>query len=155
MEERLAYAKAAPAGYQALLPLHRYVEGCGLEPLLLELVRMRASQLNGCAYCLDMHGQDARALGEREQRLYTLSAWREAPFYAARERAVLLWTEQVTLIGQEQVPDAVYEEVSRHFSPEELVNLTLAVILINAWNRLAISFRTVPGTYQSKKKPLA
>ena len=107
------------------------MEECGLEPLLLELVRMRASQINGCAYCLDMHGKDARALGESEQRLYTLSAWREAPFYTPRERAALLWTEELTLLNERHVPDAVYEEVRPHFSEEELVNLTLAIVAIN------------------------
>jgi alkylhydroperoxidase family enzyme len=108
-----------------------------------------------CAMREYLHSQDARALGEREQRLYTLSAWRETPFFTPRERAALLWTEQVTLVGQQQVPDAVYEEVSGHFSAEELVNLTLAVVLINSWNRLAISFRSVPGIYQSRKQPLS
>jgi AhpD family alkylhydroperoxidase len=134
MEERLNYVEAAPNGYRAMAALNRYVEGCGLEPLLMELVRMRASQINGCAYCLDMHSKDARALGESEQRLYALNAWRETPFYTERERAALRWT---------------------HFSAEELVNLTLAIVVINGWNRLSIGFRSVPGGYQSPKKPLA
>ena len=155
MAERLSYVEAAPDGYRAMAALNRYVEDCGLEPLLLELVKMRASQINGCAYCLDMHSKDARALGETEQRLYALNAWRETPFYSQRERAALLWTEEVTLISQGHVPDAVYEEVRQHFSERELVDLTLAVITINGWNRLAIGFRSQPGRYQSRKKPLS
>src|SRR5262245_27070855 len=127
MEERLNYSKTAPAGYRAISALHNYVEEIGLEPLLLELVRMRASQINGCAYCLDMHSSDARAIGETEQRLYALSAWRETPFYTPRERAALRWTEEITLIGQEHASDAAYEEARQHFSEEELVNLTLAI----------------------------
>jgi AhpD family alkylhydroperoxidase len=155
MEERLNYVEAAPGGYRAMAALNRYVEDCGLEPLLLELVRMRASQINGCAYCLDMHSKDARAMGETEQRLYTLNAWREAPFYSQRERAALLWAEELTLISQGHVPDTVYEEVRQHFSKQELVDLTLAVVTINGWNRLAIGFRSQPGVYQSRKKPLS
>ena len=155
MEERLNYVEAAPNGYRAMAALNRYVEDCGLEPGLLELVRMRVSQINGCAYCLDMHSKDARALGETEQRLYMLNAWREAPFYSPRERAALLWAEELTLVSQAHVPDAVYEEVRQHFSEEELVNLTLAVVVINGWNRLSIGFRSLPGAYQSRKKPLS
>lgn len=155
MEPRLAYAKVAPEGYRAMATLNRYVENCGLEPLLLELVKMRASQINGCAYCLDMHSKDARALGETEQRLYTLSAWREAPFYSERERAALLWTEELTLLSERDADDAIYETVRRHFSEEEMVNLSLAIIVINGWNRLAVGFRSLPGVYQSQKKPLA
>lgn len=154
MEPRLNYAKVAPAGYRAMANLNRYVEECGLEPLLLELVKMRASQINGCAYCIDMHSKDARALGESEQRLYALNAWREAPFYSERERAALLWTEELTRLSETHVSDAVYEEVSHHFSEEEMVNLTLAVVVINGWNRLAVGFRSQPGIYQSTKKPL-
>ncbi|MGZ6366928.1 MAG: carboxymuconolactone decarboxylase family protein, partial [Ktedonobacteraceae bacterium] len=146
---------AAPRGYRAMAALQDYVDDCGLEPLLLELVKMRASQINGCAYCIDMHSKDARAMGESEQRLYELSAWRETPFYTERERAALLWTEELTLISQSHVPDAIYNEVRQHFSEEELVNLTLAIVAINGWNRLAISFRSQPGTYQSTKKPLS
>lgn len=154
MEERLKYAKVAPGGYRAMAALQGYVDDCGLEPLLLELVKMRASQINGCAYCIDMHSKDARALGESEQRLYELNAWRETPFYTDRERAALLWTEELTLISLNNVSDAVYNEVRQHFSEEELVNLTLAIVAINGWNRLAIGFRSKPGVYQSKKKPL-
>ena len=154
MEPRLNYVKAAPDGYKAMSALNHYVEHCGLEPLLLELVKMRASQINGCAYCIDMHSKDARALGESEQRLYALSAWSETPFYSERERAALLWTEALTLVSQEHVSDAVYEQVRPHFTDEELVNLTLAIVTINGWNRLAVGFRSKPGVYQSTKKQL-
>ena len=130
--------------------LEKYVRESGLETSLLELVRMRASQINGCAYCLDMHSKDARAAGETEQRLYLLNAWRESPFYTDRERAALEWTEAVTLVAQTNVPDEVFERVRQHFTEPELVNLTMAVVAINGWNRLAISLRTVPGTYQPK-----
>ena len=155
MEPRLNYSKAAPAGYRAMSQLNRYVEDCGLEPLLLELVKMRASQLNGCAYCIDMHSKDARALGESEQRLYALNAWRETDFYSERERAALLWTEELTLLSETHVSDALYEEVHQHFTDEEMVNLTLAIVVINGWNRLAVGFRSQPGVYQSTKKPLS
>jgi AhpD family alkylhydroperoxidase len=155
MEQRLNYTKAAPAGYRAMAALNRYVEECGLEPLLLELVKMRASQINGCAYCIDMHSKDARALGESEQRLYALNAWRETPFYSERERAALLWTEELTLLSERDVSDTVYEEVRRQFSDEEMVNLTLAIVTINGWNRLAVGFRSEVGNYQSKHKVLA
>src|SRR5215212_1223066 len=133
---------------RAMLGLSGYEAHCGLEPSLLELVKLRASQINGCAYCLDMHTKDARARGESEQRLYLLDAWRECPFYSERERAALLWTEAVTLIADDRVPDAVYEEVRKSFSDDELLALTMAVIAINAWNRLNIALRTVPGAYQ-------
>jgi AhpD family alkylhydroperoxidase len=131
--------------------LEHYVRRCGLEPALLELVKLRASQINGCAYCIDMHTKDARAHGETEQRLYALTAWRETPFFNDRERAALAWAEAVTEVAQAHAPDEVYESVHRHFSDKELVDLTLAVAAINSWNRLAISFRKVPGTYQPAK----
>lgn len=150
MKARLNYGKAAPGAYKAMSALEHYVRESGLEHPLLELIKLRASQINGCAYCIDMHTKDARAAGETEQRLYLLDAWREAPFYTDRERAALAWTEAVTLISQTHVPDDVYEEARRHFSEEELVNLTLAVVAINGWNRLAISFRSEAGTYQPK-----
>jgi AhpD family alkylhydroperoxidase len=148
MEPRINTAKVSPGAYRAMFGLESYVRQSGLEPTLLELVKMRASQINGCAYCIDMHSKDARAHGETEQRLYALSAWRETPFYTDRERAALAWTEAVTLIADGHVPDAVFEEVRQHFTEEELVNLTMAVVAINGWNRLAISFRAVPGEYQ-------
>ena len=152
MQSRLDYAKAAPAALRAHYTLEEYVRGCGLELPLLELVKTRASQINGCAYCLDMHTKDARAAGETEQRLYALSAWREAPFYSARERAALAWTEAVTRVGDTHVPDEVFREAREHFSEKELVDLTMAIVVINGWNRLAISFRTVPGTYEPAKR---
>jgi AhpD family alkylhydroperoxidase len=148
MEPRLKYAHVAPEGYQAMRALEGYVKSSGLEPALLELVKLRASQINSCAYCIDMHTKDARAHGETEQRLYALSAWREAPFYTERERAALAWTEAVTKVFDEHVPDNVYELARKQFTEKELVDLTLAIIAINGWNRLAISFRTVPGSYQ-------
>jgi AhpD family alkylhydroperoxidase len=149
MEARIDLIKSVPKdALQALYGLEQYIRKSGLEAKLLELVRMRASQINGCAYCLDMHSKDARAEGETEQRLYGLSAWRETPYYSDRERVALEWTESVTLVSRDQVPDELYERARRHFSEAELVNLTLAVVTINAWNRLAISFRAVPGSYQ-------
>ncbi|MCC6166929.1 MAG: carboxymuconolactone decarboxylase family protein [Caldilineaceae bacterium] len=148
MAPRLKYAEAAPGAMEAMSGLETYVRRSGLEPSLVELVKLRASQINGCAYCIDMHTKDARAAGETEQRLYALSAWEETPFYSARERAALAWTEAVTRVADGHVPDAVYEQARAQFGEKELVNLTMAVIAINGWNRLAISFRSVPGTYQ-------
>ena len=148
MSERINYAKVTPEGYRAMSGLERYVRGSGLEPSLLELVKLRASQINGCAYCIDMHWKDARARGESEQRLYGLMAWRESPYYTERERAALAWTEAVTLIADSHVPDELYEEVRQYFNETELVNLTFALVAINGWNRLAITLRTEPGTYQ-------
>jgi AhpD family alkylhydroperoxidase len=135
---------------QAMYGLEMYVRNSGLEPELLHLVKTRCSQINGCAYCIDMHTKDARAAGETEQRLYALSAWRETPFYTDRERAAFEWAEALTLISENNVPDALYELVLRHFSEEEVVKLSMAVIAINGWNRLSIASRTVPGTYQVK-----
>ncbi len=149
MTSRIDLAKVAPGVRRAMLGLERYLHECGLETSLLDLVRMRASQINGCAYCLDMHSKDARSGGETEQRLYLLNAWREAPFYSARERAALAWTEALTLVAESRVPDEVYEEARRHFSEEELVNLSLAVVAINGWNRLAIGFRSEVGGYRA------
>jgi len=137
------------ATLQAQLALERAVEASGLDRSLLELVKIRASQINGCAYCLDMHTKDARARGETEQRIHLLSAWREAPFYSDRERAALAWTEAVTRVADTGVPDAVYEATRRQFGEEELVALTWAVIAINGWNRLAVSSRQTVGTYRS------
>ena len=148
MSERIDYSKVTPEGYRAMSGLERYVRGSGLEPSLLELIKLRASQINGCAYCVDMHWKDARARGESEQRLYGLMAWRESPYYIERERAALAWTEAVTLIADSQVTDELYEEVRQYFNETELANLTFALVAINGWNRLAISFRTEPGTYQ-------
>ena len=155
MKPRLDPAKVAPGAVHAMLGLEKYVHESGLEPALLDLVRMRASQINGCAYCIDMHSKDARAAGETEQRIYELNAWRETPFYTDRERAALEWTEAVTLISQNHVPDDIYEGVRRHFNEAELVGLTVAVIAINGWNRAAIAFRAEPGTYQPAARPKA
>jgi AhpD family alkylhydroperoxidase len=149
MQSRLDAQKASPGAFKAMLGLEGFTsKSSRLEPALLELVKFRASQINGCAYCLDMHSKDARVRGESEQRLYTVSAWRETPFFTGRERAALAWTEAITLISQTHAPDSVYAEAREHFSEEELVNLTLAIVTINGWNRLAIAFREVPGTYQ-------
>ncbi len=151
MKARIDYRAVAPGAFSAMYGLERYVRECGLEPSLLELVKLRASQMNGCAYCIDMHTKDARAQGETEQRLYTVSVWRETPFFSDRERAALAWTEAVTAVGQSHVPDEVYEMAGRQFSERELVDLTTAVININGWNRLAVSSRAVPGAYSPDK----
>jgi AhpD family alkylhydroperoxidase len=150
MKARLNYAKVTPDALKAMLELEKYVHGSELERSLYELVKTRASQINGCAYCIDMHTKDARKAGETEQRLYGLSAWRETPFYSKRERAALEWTEALTLIAENDIPDSLYDSVRKHFDEKEMVVLTMAIIAINGWNRLAISFRTVPGTYQAK-----
>jgi len=148
MKARFSIAKAAPGIYDAMDALEKYLHDCGLEKNLLFLIQLRASQINGCAYCLDMHWKDLRAAGEAEQRLYSLDAWRECPYYTDRERAGLAWAEAVTLLTEGHISDAVYEEVRPHFSDKELADLTLAVATINAWNRLSIASRTVPGTYK-------
>jgi len=150
MWQRLDYKLASPGAFQAMLQIERQVHQSGLEESLLELVKTRASQINGCAWCLDMHTKDARARGETEQRLYLLSAWHEAPCYSARERAALAWTEAVTQIAAtHEVSDAVYAEASCHFVEKELVDLTLAIVAINGWNRLNVAFRTPVGDYLS------
>jgi AhpD family alkylhydroperoxidase len=142
-----------PEAYRAMYGVEQYVaQRFQQERLLLELVKTRASQINGCAYCIDMHTKDARAHGETEQRLYALSAWRESPFYSDRERSALAWTEALTLISEGHAPDSVYEEARRHFSEEELVALSMAIVSINGWNRLAMGFRTVPGEYQPENR---
>ncbi len=148
MEPRVDYMKLGAGVRDALFGLEKYVRSSGLENSLLDLVKVRASQINGCAYCIDMHTKDARAEGETEQRLYALSAWRETPFFTDRERAALAWTEAVTLVSHDHVPDEIYQATRQHFSEKELVDLTIAVVAINSWNRLSISFRAVPGTYQ-------
>ena len=151
MSQRLKFYEVNSEAIKPLQALEKYVSNSGLEKPLLELVKLRASQINGCAYCLDMHSKDARAAGESEQRLYVLSAWREAPFYSERERAALAWTEAVTLISQSHVPDEVYDQARQHFGEEELVNLTMAIIAINGWNRLEVSFRGIAGSYRPAK----
>jgi AhpD family alkylhydroperoxidase len=153
MQARLDAQTVSPAAYQALLGMEMFVrKQSKLEPALIELVKIRASQINGCAFCIDMHTKDARAGGETEQRIYALSAWGETPFFTDRERTALALTEAITLVGEGHVPDEVYEKGRKSFSDEELVNLTLAIITINGWNRLAITFRYVPGDYQPGKK---
>jgi len=151
MTSRFNYSESAPGSYKAMLGLEKYLHECGLETSLLHLIKLRASQINGCAYCLDMHWKDLRSIGENEQRLYSLDAWRESPYYTDRERAALEWTDAVTQITNGRVPDEVYEKVRPFFSPAEMCNLTFAVATINAWNRLAISARTEPGGYRPAK----
>jgi AhpD family alkylhydroperoxidase len=148
MTQRLNAFEVAQGPIKAMLGLETYLAKCGLEAPLLHLLKLRVSQINGCAYCIDMHWKDLMAGGETEQRLYMLDAWRESPFYSDRERAALAWAEAVTLVTEGQVPDEVFEEARKQFSEAELVNLTLAVVAINGWNRLNIAFRTVPGAYQ-------
>ena len=147
MKARIDFMRVNTGIIQAMLGLERQVRQAGLDGKLLDLVRMRASQINGCAYCLDMHSKDARANGETEQRLYLLEAWRESPHYSARERAALEWTESLTLVAESHVPDEVYERVGEQFSEEELAHLSLAIVAINGWNRLNVAARTVPGGY--------
>jgi len=148
MRPRINYTAAAPGVYDAMDVLDRYLAGSVVDRRLLYLVQLRASQLNGCAYCIDMHWKDLRALDETEQRLYSLDVWRESPYYTDRERAALAWTEAVTFVATGHVPDAVHAEVRTHFSETELADLTLAVATINAWNRLSIAARLTPGTYE-------
>lgn len=150
MTPRIRYAQAAPDALRAMLALEEYVRGAGLEPSLVELVKLRASYMNGCAYCIDMHAKDARAAGETEQRLYAVPVWRETPFYTDRERAALGWTEAVTALGPHGVPDGVFETARAHFDEAELVRLTMAVVAINGWNRLAIAFQPEVGTYRAR-----
>jgi AhpD family alkylhydroperoxidase len=146
------WAKIEPDAYTAMVALERYVRGSGLDKKLVELVKLRASQINQCAYCIDMHWKDLRAEGETEQRLYGLNAWRESPYYTDRERAALEWTEAVTVLTDGFVPDELYERVLIHFTEADLVKLTMAIIVINGWNRLSVSFRGVPGQYQPAAK---
>lgn len=148
MKTRIHYGQAAPGVYDAMDALDRYLAGCSIERPLLLLVQLRASQVNGCAYCIDMHWKDLRAAGDTEQRLASLDAWRECPYYTDRERAALLWTEAVTLVRDGHVPDAVHDEARVVLGERELADLTLAVAAINAWNRLSIAARLTPGTYQ-------
>jgi len=152
MQPRLNYRKVAPAVLKTMLDMEAYLAKSSIEHSLLHLLKMRASQINGCAYCLDMHSKDARAGGETEQRLYALDAWRETPFYTPRERAALAWTEALTLISETHAPDDVWSELRAHFSEQEIADLTLAVVAINGWNRLAIGFRVEVGTYQPAKR---
>jgi AhpD family alkylhydroperoxidase len=151
VKARLDFRRASPEGAKAISGLHAFVRGCGLETHLLELVKLRASQINGCAHCIDMHTKELRAMGEDEQRLYLLDAWRESPFYSERERAALGWCEAVTRIAETHAPDDCYETARAQFNERELVDLTLAIVAINGANRLNIAFRTIPGDYQVAK----
>ncbi|MGI0100623.1 MAG: carboxymuconolactone decarboxylase family protein [Candidatus Micrarchaeaceae archaeon] len=146
-EQRIDYKSQSPSAFDAILSLSKHASGTGLGPELLNLVYMRASQINGCAWCLDMHSKDARAAGETEQRLYMLPAWREVPFYTEREKAALEWTEAVTLVASTHVPEEAYNVARRQFNEKELVDLTIAIIAINGWNRLNVAFRTEVGEY--------
>jgi AhpD family alkylhydroperoxidase len=152
MESRLDYQQIAPGAVQAMSALEAYVRQSGLERSLLHLIKIRASQINGCAFCLDMHTREARGDGESEERLYLLSAWREVPDYSERERAALAWTEAVTLVADGHVPDDVYQSVSQQFTEKEMVDLTMAVVAINGWNRLSISFRALPAKHVVAKR---
>src|SRR5947207_932687 len=144
MQPRIDFTKFAKEAQRAMLGLEKYIGESGLDHKLIHLMKLRASQINGCAYCIDMHSKDARSLGETEQRLYALDAWRETPFYTERERAALAWTEALTLVSETHVPDAVYQQARKHFSEKELVDLTVATIAINSWNRASIAFRVTP-----------
>ena len=148
MEQHIDYIAIAPEGYKAMIGLEFYIRHSGLEASLLELVKTRVSQINGCAYCIDMHTQDARAIGETEQRLYALSAWRETPFFSTRERAALEWAEALTEISKHEITDGLREIMLQSFSDKEWVDLTLVIVTINGWNRLAIAFKSQAGSYQ-------
>lgn len=153
MSQRVDYMKVAPAATKAMLGLQAAVDHSGLEQSLIELLKLRASQINGCAYCIDMHSKDAIAMGETAQRLFLLDAWREAPFYSSRERAGLLWCETLTLVAERGAPDDVYEQVRNEFSEEEVANLTLAIVAINGWNRFMVGFQGEPGNYDPASNP--
>lgn len=148
LENHIDYTAIAPDGFKAMIGLEAYVRRSAIEHSLLELIKIRVSQINGCAYCIDMHTKDARAAGESEQRLYALPAWRETPFFTARERIALAWAEALTGVLNTRVPDSLREETLRSFSEKELIDLTFAIVVINGWNRLALSFRTPPGSYK-------
>ncbi|MGZ6124946.1 MAG: carboxymuconolactone decarboxylase family protein [Myxococcales bacterium] len=152
MKPRLDIGAVSPAAYRGMLGLEKFINESSIEPGLAHLLKMRASQINGCAYCLDMHSKDARALGETEQRLYGLDAWREAPYYTERERVALEWTEALTRITDGHVPDEVYERARKQFSEKELVELAMVAVAINGWNRLAIAFRSEAGSYQPRQR---
>jgi AhpD family alkylhydroperoxidase len=155
MQPRIDYRKYAQDAQKSLLGLEKYISDSGLDHKLIHLIKLRASQINGCAYCIDMHSIDARAIGETEQRLYALDAWRETPFFTDRERAALEWTETLTRVSDTHVPDDVFEEVNKYFSEKEIVDLTIVVSTINMWNRIAISMRAVPGRYRPTKSSSA
>lgn len=152
MKARMEYWKVAPGGFKAMMAVEAYLRESGLDHRLVHMVKLRASQINGCAYCIDMHWKDARAAGASEQVLYGLDAWREAPYYDERERAALEWTEALTRVTDGHVPDQVFKLASDHFSEKELADLTWAVAAINAWNRVGIAFRSEAGTYRAPKQ---
>ena len=152
MHARLDYVHAAPLAFKAMLGVETYLRASGLDPVVFNLVKIRASQINGCAYCIDMHWKDARAAGESEQRLYGLDAWRESPYYTDRERAALEWTEALTLVASTHAPDGAFDAVRSHFDDKQLADLTWAIAAINAWNRIAIGFRAEAGVYQPPKR---
>jgi AhpD family alkylhydroperoxidase len=152
VQPRIDYTRLSPGGYRAMLGLEQYLNNSSVERKLLNLIKLRVSQINGCAYCLDMHGKDLQVEGQSEQRMYSLDAWREAPYYTERERAAFAWAEAVTNITDGHVPDELYEETRQHFGEQEIADLTLAVVAINGWNRISIAFRVVPGTYQPPLK---
>ncbi|HUO57832.1 MAG TPA: carboxymuconolactone decarboxylase family protein [bacterium] len=151
-KQRLNYFETAPESYKTMKAFSDYLKTCGLEPPLLELIKIRASQMNGCAYCVDMHVKDARFAGETEERLYMLNAWRESDLYSDRERAALSWTEALTFLAETHAPKDAYDEVAKRFSPKEIADLTHAIAVINAWNRFMMAFRVPPGRYQPKLK---
>lgn len=155
MQPRIDYMKYGNEALSVMLKLEKYISESGLDPKLINLLKLRASQINGCAYCIDMHSIDARAEGESEQRLYALDAWRETPFFSDRERAALAWTESITLVSETHVPDSTFEEVKKYFSEKEIVDLTIVATTINMWNRVAISSRAVPGHYKPAKAAAA
>ena len=152
MKSRIDLGKTNAAAYQTMLHLERYVRGSGIDPTLLELIKIRVSQINGCAFCIDMHTKDARLQGETEQRIYALNAWRETPFFTPQERAALAFTEAVTLIATNHVSDELYDEVSRYFTEGEIVSLLMAIATINSWNRIAIATRSIPGSYVTQRR---
>lgn len=149
MEARMELGQVEPAAYEAMLGMEKYIRSSGLDKHLSELIKIRASQINGCAFCIDMHTKDARKMGETEQRIYALNAWRETPFFTPQERAVLALTEEVTLVASNHVPDNVYEEAARYFDKNQLAQIIMAIVIINSWNRIAISTRMVAGTYEA------
>ena len=151
MQPRIDYTRLSPGGYKAMLGLELYLNRSSLEKKLLHMIKLRVSQINGCAFCLDMHWKDLQAEGESEQRMYSLDAWRETDYYSDRERAALAWAEAVTKVTEGHVPDEVFEATRQHFSEQEMADLTFAVVAINGWNRMSIAFRVVPGTYQVPK----
>lgn len=151
-EQRINYFRVAPEAMKGMLMMEEYIHSCGLEETIIELVKFRVSQINGCAYCLDMHSKDARANGETEQRLYMLSAWRECPFYTPKERAALTWAEALTNLPYDEIDKETFDEVRTEFGEKELVDLTTAIVAINGWNRYGVGFRSEPGHYQPKKK---